>query len=157
MHDFLLELNTAVDDAAGVLSDIQSKHYKERYRCILDQAQRECPAPDDAREKGQRGRIKRSKARNLLERLIAFEDDVLRFIDNPIVPFTNNQGENDLRMMKVQQKISGCFRSIEGAQMFCRIRSFLSTCRKNNVSATDALFLLFQGRLPEFIRLDSAE
>ena len=67
------------------------------------------------------------------------------------VPITNNQGENDIRMTKLQQKISGCFRSKEGADIFCRVRSYLSTCRKNNVSATDALTMLFEGRLPDFI------
>jgi transposase len=68
-----------------------------------------------------------------------------------IVPFTNNQGERDLRMTKVQQKISGCFRSMDGAKIFCRIHSFLSTCRKNNVSPTEALSILFQGKLPDFM------
>jgi transposase len=72
---------------------------------------------------------KRSKSRNLLERLINFEDDVLRFMKEADVPFTNNQGENDIRMTKVQQKISGCFRSMEGAETFCRVRGYLSTCR----------------------------
>ena len=67
------------------------------------------------------------------------------------VPFTNNQGENDIRMTKLHQKIAGCFRSKEGADIFCRVRSYLSTCRKNNVSATDALTLLFEGKLPDFI------
>lgn len=94
---------------------------------------------------------KRSRARNLLERLQLFELDVLRFMINPIVPFTNNQGENDIRMTKVHQKISGCFRSQEGADIFCRVCSYLSTCRKNNVSATQALTLLFDGVLPDFI------
>lgn len=62
--------------------------------------------------------MKRTKARNLLERLRKYEDDVLRFMDNKNVPFTNNLAENDIRMTKVQQKISGCFRSLEGARIF---------------------------------------
>jgi transposase len=57
----------------------------------------------------------------------------------PRVTFTNNQGENDIRMTKLLQKISGCFRSQEGADNFCRIRSYLSTCRKSQVSAAQAL------------------
>ena len=98
-----------------------------------------------------RGRIKKTKSRNLLERLRDFENETLRFMEIDYVPFTNNLGENDIRMTKVQQKISGCFRSIEGAYIFCRIRSYLSTCRKNNVSATEALRLLFKGEMPYFI------
>lgn len=90
--------------------------------------------------------------RNLLERLIEYEDDVLRFMDNKNVPFTNNLGENDIRMTKVQQKISGCFRSLDGAKIFCRIRSYLSTCRKQGVSSSQALKRLFQGELPDFVR-----
>jgi len=70
------------------------------------------------------------------------------------VPFTNNQGENDLRMTKVQQKISVCFRSMEGAKIFCRLRSYLSTCRKQGMSATQALTLLFQGKHPGFMKMD---
>jgi transposase len=95
--------------------------------------------------------VKHSKARNLLERLQLYEQDVLRFMTNPIVPFTNNQGENDIRMAKVHQKISGCFRSKDGANSFCRVRSYLLTYRKNKVSASQALALLFDGKMPDFI------
>ena len=75
--------------------------------------------------------------------------DVLRVMLDSEVPFTNNCGENDLRMTKVQQKISGCFRSLEGAKIFCRVRSYLLTAQKHGITATDALQTLFDGKLPE--------
>ena len=106
--------------------------------------------PTRPRKKGQRGRIKKSKSRNLLERLRAYEAETLLFMDNDDVPFTNNMGERDIRMTKVQQKISGCFRSIEGALIFCRVRGYLSTCRKQGVSSSQAMRLLFDGKLPKF-------
>ena len=110
------------------------------------------PEPEKPKEKRKRGRLKRSKSRNLLERLIEYEDDVLRFMENPDVPFTNNQGERDIRMTKVQQKISGSFRSMEGADIFCRIRGYLSTCKKQGVTTGYAMELLFKGKLPDFVR-----
>jgi transposase len=140
---------TDVKAQGGSLPSEQVRQYTTRYRALLQQAEKEFPLPD--KKSAQRGRVKRSKARNLLERLQLYEQDVLRFMTNPIVPFTNNQGENDIRMTKVHQKISGCFRSKEGADIFCRVRSYLSTCRKNNVSASQALMLLFAGKLPDFI------
>ncbi|MFC0468942.1 IS66 family transposase, partial [Halomonas alkalicola] len=70
----------------------------------------------------------------------------------PAAPFTNNQGERDLRMTKVQQKISGCFRSWEGAEIFCRMRSFLSTAVKQGVAAHTALEQLFAGDVPSFMQ-----
>lgn len=151
VQGLLIEMNKVVDAAGGVLSTEKQIEYQKKYRDILKQGEDECPGPPP-KGPGKRGRQKKSKSRNLLERLKDFEEDVLRFTNVAIVPFTNNQGENDLRMTKVQQKISGCFRSMEGAQIFCRIRSFLSTCRKNNVSPTEALRLLLQGTLPAFIQ-----
>ncbi len=149
MKQLLENMNSAVNDAGGVLPDKEAEPWKNKYRTLLEKAQTECPPPDKP-EKPKRGRVKRSKARNLLERLIDYEDDVLRFMTEAWVPFTNNAAENSIRMTKVHQKISGCFRSMEGAKMFCRIRGYLSTCRKQGLSATQAMSLVFEGKLPEF-------
>jgi transposase len=151
MQDLLLEINKAVDAAGGMLDPPEAEVFKNRYRTLLKDADIECPPPDETKKKGKRGRIARSKSRNLLERLRDFEDDVLRFMTVKEVPFSNNLAENDVRMTKVQQKISGCFRSHTGAEIFCRIRSYLSTCRKHGVSASEALRLLFTDRLPDFV------
>jgi len=153
MKELLLEINSAVDKAGGALKKEIADDFRKRYREIIEKADKtECQEPKrEASSNKKRGRIKKSKSRNLLERLRDFETETLRFMETDYVPFTNNLGENDIRMTKVQQKISGCFRSIDGAKMFCRIRSYLSTCRKNNVSATEALRLLFQGEMPVFI------
>ncbi len=151
LGDLLETINCKVNEAGGVLDAPESQKYRLKYRAILKQGEIECPEPIKPKEKGKRGRIKRSKSRNLLERLRDFEQDVLIFIDNERVPFTNNRGENDIRMTKVQQKISGCFRSMDGAKIFCRVRSYLSTCRKHGVKSSHALELLFDGKLPEFL------
>ncbi len=151
MKKLLEEMNNAVNYAGGLLGSVESKRCRHKYRAILKKAETECPLPDDTQRKGKRGRMKRTKARNLLERLRDFENDVLRFLDNKIVPFTNNLGENDIRMTKVQQKISGCFRSMDGAKIFCRVRSYLSTCCKQGMNPSNALDILFRGELPEFI------
>ncbi len=139
IRDLLLQINQAVDNAGGQLETAESRKYRQQYRDRLDKAQIECQPPDESKRKNKRGRTKRSKARNLLERLIDYETETLRFMDDGHVPFTNNLGENDTWMTKVQQKISGCFRSTEGAAIFCRIRSYLSTCKKHGMRATEAL------------------
>jgi transposase len=156
MQVLLIDIAKAVEDAGGCLALDEIKRWRRRYRRLLKKAETECPPPDESQRQGKRGRLKRSKARNLLERLRDFEQDVLRFMEVESVPFTNNQGENDLRMTKVQQKISGCFRSMEGAKIFCRVRSYLSTCRKQGMTATQALTLLFQGKNPDFMNRDVA-
>jgi len=150
LQDLLLEGHHAVQHAGGGLPAEQADAFRLRYRTLLQQADVECPPPDPSPSPPRRGRQKRSKSRNLLERLRDFEAETLRFMTDPKAPFTNNQGENDIRMTKVHQKISGCFRSQEGAQMFCRIRSFLSTCRKQGLSSTFALSSLFQPKPLDF-------
>jgi len=146
----LLEtINHEVTGAGGALDTEKSQKYREEYRDLIRQAEIECPEPPIP--KGKKGRVKKSKSRNLLERLRDYEEDTLRFMDIAYVPFTNNLGENDIRMTKVQQKISGCFRSIDGARIFCRIRGYLSTCRKQGVKSSQALELLFSGKKPDFL------
>lgn len=151
VSELLVEMNNATQAAGGRLETNESGDYRKRYRDLLREAEKECPSPDEAKRKGRRGKIARSKSRNLLERLRDFENDALRFMDEEIVPFSNNQAENDLRMTKVQQKISGCFRSMAGAKIFCRVRSYLSTCRKQGLGASEALRLLFEGKQPNFM------
>jgi transposase len=92
-----------------------------------------------------RGRRKKSKARNLLERLRDHREKVLRFVHDFRVPFDNNGAERDLRMMKVHQKISGTFRSWQGALAFCRIRSYIATTRKMGLNVIEALTSVFLG------------
>jgi transposase len=83
------------------------------------------------------------------------EDEVLRFMTRKEVPFTNNQAERDLRMMKVQQKISGCFRGWEGAKIYCLIRGYISTCLKQGMTASEAVNLIFQDKLPDFVSVSN--
>jgi transposase len=125
---------------------VQRDDFKARYAAILEQGFEANPIPiplADVPKK--RGRPKRSPPRNLLERLRSQQAAVLCFMDDFEVPFDNNQAERDLRMMKLKQKISGCFRSEDGAKMFCRIRDYLSTLRKQDRKILNALIALFSG------------
>ena len=151
MSKLLVEINDLmIDSERDVLSSIEIKTFQARYNEILEKGKKECPLSEKI--PGQKGRIKKSKSRNLLERLDCYQEDTLRFMKEAAVPFTNNMGENDLRMTKVQQKISGCFRSMDGAQEFSLIRSYLVTARKNGMGASEALRILFKGDRPEFMQ-----
>jgi transposase len=92
-----------------------------------------------------RGRKKQTTAKNLLDRFIGYKEDILRFMYDPNVAFDNNQAERDIRMTKVQQKISGTFRSEQGAKNFCRIRGYVSTVHKNSLSVIDSISAIFRG------------
>lgn len=100
--------------------------------------------------KSNRGRVKRRIGHNLLLRLKDYASDVLRFLTEPNVPFTNNQAERDLRMMKCKQKISGCFRAFDNALDFANIRSVLSTARKQDLNLLDVLRQALSGSPPVF-------
>jgi transposase len=152
LKELLEKVNSKVIDAGGALDAKDARKYRLEYRKILKKGEIECPEPVRPKKKGKRGRIKKSKSRNLLERLRDYENDTLRFMEHELVPFSNNLGENDIRMTKVQQKISGCFRSKHGAKIFCLVRSYLSTCRKQGIKSSQALEFLFNGKMPDFVK-----
>ena len=155
MQELLLAIKKDLEEKGGVFTKKQETKWRKKYFDLIKEAEKESPPPKEEIEKRQRekekgmktkrGRVKKSKDRNLLERLKNYHDDVLRFMTREDIPFTNNLGERDLRMMKVQQKISGCFRSLEGAKALCRIRSYISSAKKNNIRASYALRSLFEG------------
>ena len=97
--------------------------------------------------KGKRGRQPRRTGHNLLLRLLHYKQDVLRFLSDPAVPFTNNDAERDLRMMKCKQKISGGFRSMQGAENFARIRGFISPVRKRGLNVLNSIQSVFSGNI----------
>jgi transposase len=107
--------------------------------------------PEGIRVPGRRGgRVKQSPERCLLLRLRDKRDEVLRFAHDLSVPFDNNLAERDLRMIKVQQKVSGCFRSLQGAEIFCKVRSYLSTARKQGLNLMDSIKAAFAGSPVDF-------
>lgn len=111
------------------------------------------PSPEAKTRKKKRGRPKQSKAKNLLDRLRDFKENVLAFLTHPMIPFDNNQGERDIRMAKLKQKISGCFRGSDGGDIFSRIRGYVSTLRKNDLNILEGIQSAFDKSpmLPAFI------
>ena len=121
-------------------------YYKRRYSRILRAGLDEIPIlPEPASDKPKRGRKKQLKAKNLHNRLTGHKFEVLAFMEDCTIPFDNNQAERDLRMNKAKQKISGCFRSLTAGRHFARIRSYISTARKQFQNVVDALADAFGG------------
>jgi transposase len=150
----LREMKAAVDvaRAAGlrVLASTSRRAFVTRYRELLAAGHAANPPP--ARRPRQRGRVKQTPVRNLLERLWLGQEEVLAFLDDFTIPFDNNQAERDVRMLKVQQKVSGCFRSDWGADAFSCLRGYLSTLRKQGVALLTALETVVAGHphYPDF-------
>ena len=119
---------------------------QQHYRNILTRGERELP-PIPAKQNGKRGRVAKSDAHNLWERLKEYETAVLLFARDSNVPFTNNRAERDLRMSKVKQKVSGCFRKAEFAQAYCRISSYLQTMANQGVNPLVAIQMALSGQL----------
>ena len=140
LSKLLLQIKQAVEDARSAgktaLPAEQILAFEQRFTELIGLGCQANPPPPPT---GRRGRVKQSPARNLLDRLQKQQAAVLAFMHDFKVPFDNNLAERDLRMVKLQQKVSGCFRTEQGARNFCRIRSYISTARKNGVRILDAL------------------
>ena len=119
------------------------QHIESRYKLICGIGEKLEPPPK--KTPGKRGRYKRTKGRNLVERLIREQDAVLAFAFNKEVPFTNNLAERDIRPSKVKQKISNCFRTFTGAEIYARIEGFVSTARKQGRNVFSELCTTFNG------------
>ena len=151
MMDLLLAANKDCEAARQLgekaLAQDQIEQILAEYQAILRDGE-ECH-PEAVRTAKQRGRVKQTTAFNLLRRMREHASEVLRFVSDLSVPFTNNLGERAIRMPKVKQKISGCFRTLEGAENFAVIRSYLDTLHKQGHNLLDALRATFRGQPPQ--------
>lgn len=152
MKELLLEINKTVDQAKEEgktsLENNIEKEFNERYTQILQTELTKRPPPEESVRK--KGGKKRSKGENLLDRMLKYENEILRFMRDFRVPFTNNRGERDIRMTKLKQKISGCFRSEKGGKMFCRIRGYISTVKKQGLNVLEAISQALNGQPTTF-------
>ena len=134
----------ALDSNKTELDESLLKLLLKEYDEILDYADIEFPSPQKVEGKG-RGRTKKGKTRSLIERLRKLKDEVCRFVQDFTVPFDNNLAERDLRNIKTKIKVSGCFRTTEGAENYLKIMSYIVTAKKNGINAVKALKAAFDG------------
>jgi transposase len=126
------------------LSDKAFANLQKRYRNILTRGKKELPVIPP-KSSGKRGKLAKSAAHNLWERLKIHEAAVLLFAKDPHVSFTNNRAERDLRMSKVKQKVSGCFRASEYAHAYCRISSYLQSMANRGYNPLIAIQIALAG------------
>ena len=134
----------ALDSNKTELDESLLKLLLKEYDEILDYADIEFPSPKKVEGKG-RGRTKKGKTRSLIERLRKLKDEVCRFVQDFTVPFDNNLAERDLRNIKTKIKVSGCFRTTDGAENYLKIMSYIGTAKKNGINAVKALKAAFDG------------
>ena len=150
--DLLLEMkklkDKAVETGKESLSYYHYHKFDKRYNELIKQAREENPLPVVAEKK--RGRKKKGKILALIERLDNYKASVCLFIRNFNVPFDNNQAERDIRMIKVKTKVSGCFRTEEGARDYLKIMSYIGTAHKQGYNAYEAIKNAISGN-PDFI------
>ena len=143
MHTHLLKIHQAVFKSRSVgkeqLSDYRLKIYESAYHQIIVAGKKLHAHRGELEQTGSRGRKKQRKGKNLLDRLDRNRDQVLGFMFDFAIPFTNNLAERDIRMQKVKEKISGCFRTRAGADVFACLRTYISTARKQGHRVLDAL------------------
>jgi transposase len=128
------------------LTPSEYKNLQKRYRNILTRGEKELPTIPP-RQQGKRGRVAKSDAHNLWERMKQHEEAVLLFAKRSYVSFTNNRAERDLRMSKVKQKVSGCFRTSRYAEAYCRISSYLQTMANQGYNPLVAIQLALSGQI----------
>lgn len=148
MKDLLLEIKKEVDlswNTANALNLDKIEDFEKRYAQILKDGFKEDYILN--RESYSKEKSKKSTSLNLLNRLSGYKDQILAFMYDFDIPFDNNLAERDLRMTKVKQKISGTFRSKDGAKAFTRIRGYVSTVRKNGLNALDCIKSVFTSNI----------
>ena len=148
MNELLTEMKKYTDECKEQVKELDFKQIKaleERFDAIVIKALEENPPSLNPEKQGKRGKNPKTKARNLLDRFIQHKEKIMRFLTDLKVPFENNQAERDIRMMKLQQKISGTFRTTKGAKAFCRIRAYISTIRKNRLPVLEGILAALKG------------